>query len=375
MTSTGAFNQQFNLLLLEDSPEDREIYKRRLGSIPGVEFNITEAGNVENAKECITAGDFDCYLIDYNLPDSNGLDFVRYLVDKKNDGTQAAALVIITGQGSEDVASEAFKLGVHEYLTKKTIYDGTLTRPILGAIERAQLTAQIQIVKNELERSNKALSEFTHTAAHDLKSPLRRILSYCEILQDEASSKLNDEENGILERIMVNAKRMRELVDSLLTYSLISAENEGKAKTDLKMLAEQTVDEFEPQLKETGGRVEVFDLPEAVVHDIRIRQLFQNLISNALKYKSDKAPHIIINAEDEGDYLIISVKDNGEGISSEHRKDIFKDFKRLHANEDIEGTGLGLSICKKIAELHGGDIWLESEPGIGSTFFIKIRKA
>lgn len=374
MTSTGAFNQQFNLLLLEDSPEDREIYKRRLGAIPGIEFNITEAGNVENAKECIIAGDFDCYLIDYNLPDSNGLDFVRYLIDKKNDSAQAAALVIITGHGSEDVASEAFKLGVHEYLTKKAIYDGTLTRPILGAIERAQLTAQIQIVKNELERSNKALSEFTHTAAHDLKSPLRRILSYCEILQDEASGKLNEEENGILERIMVNAKRMRELVDSLLTYSLISAENEGKAKSDLKLLAEQTVDEFEPQLKETQGKVEVFDLPEVVVHDIRIRQLFQNLISNALKYKSDKPPHIIINSEDDGDYVIISVKDNGEGISSEHRKDIFKDFKRLHANEDIEGTGLGLSICKKIAELHGGDIWLESEPGVGSTFFIKLRK-
>lgn len=371
---SGSFEQHFNLLLLEDSPEDREMYKRHLGAIPGIQFSITEAGSFANAKKFVSESDFDCYVIDYNLPDCNGLDFVRYIMDAKNESAHSSAFVIVTGQGNEDVASEAFKLGVHEYLTKKNISNGALTRPILGAIERAQLTAQIQLVKHELERSNKALTEFTHTAAHDLKSPLRRIVSYCEILQEDAGHKLNDEENAILERIMVNAKRMRELVDSLLTYSLINAENEVKEKTDLKALLDEIVDEFDPHIIEHEARIEVKNLSEAVVHEVRIRQLFQNLISNAIKYKSEKPPHIIIDCKDEGEYLVISVADNGEGISKEHQADIFKDFKRLHANEDIEGSGLGLSICKKIAQLHGGKIWLESEPGVGTTFFIKIRK-
>lgn len=371
---SSSFDQHYNLFMLDDSPEDREIYKRRLSKIPGVEFDITETGNIDQAKQMTLGRHFDCYIIDYNLPNSNGLEFIKYLQENRREYTKAAALIVVTGQGSEDIASEAFKLGAHEYLTKKSLSEAaSFNRPLMNAIERAQLTTQLQSYRDQLQRSHRDLSEFTHMAAHDLKSPLRRILSYCEILEEDAAERLNNEDKSILSRMSLNAKRMRELIDSLLAYSLVNANDEGKQEVDLREMVHDIVSEFQHQLEEDGGKISVDFLPRVSVFPIRMRQLLTNLISNARKYKSERPLHIEITASQEDDNLIIAVKDNGLGIDAAQCDEIFKDFKRLHPNEEIEGTGLGLSICKKIAQRHGGDIWVESEPGVGSTFYFTIK--
>ena len=369
------FSQKFDVLLLDDCQEDRELYKRHMTSMAGVEFCVSEADSVLNAKEQANSQHFDCYVVDYNLPDATGLDFVRHITEQKGEQSKDAAIMVVTGQGSEEIAADAFKLGVHEYLTKKSVSEGFFARPLLSAIEKAQLTAQLRIFRDKLERSNRDLSEFTHTAAHDLKSPLRRISSYCEILQEDASERLNDDEKGILQRMMINARRMQNLIDSLLSYSLIEYDEEQRQEVSLHELVQDVLAEFQPHIDDVGGSILIkSDLPKLCIYPTRLRQLLANLISNAIKYRSEKRSlKVVIDSKVDGEFTVISVRDNGQGVDPSKKEEIFKDFKRLHSSEDVEGTGLGLSICKKIAQRHGGDIWVESKPSYGSEFYVSIK--
>lgn len=366
--------EHYKVLLVEDGPEDREMYKRLLGKSAGARFTTSEAGSVADAKRMTDSDDYDCYVVDYNLPDADGIEFIRYLMDDA-DRRHGRAIVMVTGQGSEEIAVEALKMGADDYITKKNISDGVFVRPLLNAIERAQLTSKILHYQNELERSNRELSDFTHTASHDLKAPLRRIISYCDILNEEAAPRLQDEDKKILERMQLNARRMQQLIDGLLSYSLIQYEKEEKATCDLNILLSELIDEFEPQIAECKAVIHAGRLPVLRAYPLRMRQLFSNLLSNALKYRSSRVPDITITANSNGDIYTFYVKDNGCGISPEFHRDIFHDFKRLHSNDDIEGTGLGLPICRKIVEMHGGKIWVESMPDDGATFIFTIRSA
>ena len=370
---SNPMHPRFDVLLLEDSPEDAELYRRQLAAIPNINFQITEANSVQKAKDSAVNRHFDCYVVDYNLPDASGLDFIRHLLEKNEEADLNAAIVFVTGQGDEELAAEAFRLGVHEYLTKKNVSEGRFARPVMNAIEKAQLMVQLHHFRDRLEQSNKDLSTFAHTAAHDLKSPLRRILSYCEIMQEDAAERLNDEDKRILERMRVNAGRMQSMVENLLSYSLIEYDEERKEMTDLGALVRDIVNEFQEQIEHEEACVTVGYLPTLPLYKERVRQLFSNLISNALKYKSEKPPRIDISGEDGEALVKVAVSDNGRGIPLGQKEQVFRDFKRLHAQEDIEGTGLGLSICKKIVERHGGEIWVDSEPDQGSTFYFTLK--
>lgn len=360
---------RYSVLLLEDGPEDRQLYKRLLMKWPNIEFIIAEADNVELAHSLTQQTHFDCCVVDYQLPDADGIDFIR---DFKTQDGKSTALIMVTGQGSEEVAVEALKLGAHDYITKNNISDGIFVRPLLNAIERAQLTGKVRHYQKELERSNEELSVFTHTASHDLKAPLRRITSYCDILREDAADRLDDEDKRILERMILNARRMQQLIDTLLSYSLIQSEKEEQQMVNLEKMIGEITDEFEPQIRECGAKIDVKRLPEMTVYPFRMRQLWTNLISNALKYRADKPPRITISAKKKDMAVEFRIEDNGQGIPEEYQKMIFTDFKRLHSQEEVEGTGLGLPICRKIVTMHGGQIGVESQPGKGSTFYFTL---
>lgn len=362
----------YKVMILEDGPEDREMYKRLLKKSSHGQFTVTEVGTVSEAKTVCAEKSFDCFVVDYHLPDAHGIEFIKFLTHDAQT-LHGAAIVMVTGQGSEEIAVEALKLGADDYITKKNISDGIFVRPLLNAIERAQLTAKILHYQNELERSNKELSDFTHTASHDLKAPLRRIISYSDILKEDAADRLSDEDKQILERMRINAARMQQLIDGLLTYSLIQYEKEEREHIDLNGLISEIIDEFDPQISECDAVVTVEKLPAFNGYPLRMRQLFSNLISNALKYKGEAPPRIRISSTSGEETTTIRVEDNGQGIPAQYHKDIFHDFKRLHSNEEVEGTGLGLPICRKIVQMHGGKIWVESEPGKGSAFVFTLR--
>lgn len=359
--------RKISLFILEDNPEDIALYKRRLDRQNEYAFDITTASSIAEAQKLCADTDFDCYVVDFRLPDGEGLDFIYYLTQDRGMATPGAILMI-TGQGNEEIAVEAMKSGVHDYLTKRSISEGFFVRPLLNAIQRAELSSQILYYQRELERSNQELSDFTHTASHDLKAPLRRIISYCEMLEEDAAERLTEEERGMLARMTLNASRMQTLISDLLMFSQIQSQKEEAVETNLTQLVSEIVEELADPLSQHDAKVEIGELPSVTIYPVRVRQLFANLLSNALKYKSENAPRISIRYEESDKEGCFVVEDNGMGIPKEFHDDIFKDFKRLHNQEDIEGTGLGLPICRKIVNKHHGRIWVESEPGKGSKF-------
>ncbi len=225
-----------------------------------------------------------------------------------------------------------------------------------------------------LQHVNTNLNEFAAIAAHDLKSPLRTMSMYLQLLNSDIhqQQQLNTEE--IMKSILDSSKRMRTLVDDLLTYS--SAEN-MEIKTEpvsLENVVKSVVENLQKDIQDCSAHVEFESLPKLVAEPKSLYALLQNLIANALKYRSEKMPDIKISAEETANNWTISVKDNGIGFDMTKAEDIFRPFKRLSENKHVSGTGLGLAICKKIIERHKGKIWAISQPGKGSTFLFTIPK-
>ncbi len=362
----------FNVLIVEDSPEDRELYRRILNRNGGT-FKLHEAVNIDEGLDVAQRQHLDCIVLDYQLPDGDGIDFIHKYQDTKL--ANGAAIVMVTGRGSERTAVEAMKLGALDYITKSSILEGFFTQSILNAIERQHLKEEIVRYQHELERSYQALSEFSHTASHDLKAPLRHIISYCNLIKEDFSSKLDAQGLEYIKRLSVNAARLQKLVDDLLAYSEAANSREEKASVDCNALVAEIVEVLEEPIRETKATINAPGLPVINAFPLRMKQLFQNLISNALKYRDASRPPVInIAVKDKGTEYQFSVADNGCGIEPEYANVIFQAFKRLHSRDEIEGSGLGLSICRKIVEMHGGTIWVESEPGKGSTFYFTIPK-
>jgi signal transduction histidine kinase len=362
----------FKVLIVEDSPEDRELYRRMLKR-HGSTFQVFEATNVDDGLRLAEEQPMDCIILDYQLPDGDGLDFIHKYQQSKY--ARSAAIVMVTGRGSERTAVEAMKLGALDYITKSSILEGFFTQSVLNAVERQHLKEEVVRYQQELERSYQALSEFTHTASHDLKAPLRHIGSYCQIILEEYGDKLGDKGAEYVRRLGVNAKRLQALVDDLLAYSEAMNAKEEKVPVDCGAVVAEVLESFEEPVKESGAKIVATNLPVVTAGPLRMKQMFQNLISNALKYRSpDRDLVVTVSAEDKGSEYLFSVADNGLGIDPAHRTTIFQPFKRLHSRDEIEGTGLGLSICRKIAEIHQGRIWVDSEPGKGSVFYFTIPK-
>ena len=362
----------FKILIVEDSPEDRELYRRMLKR-NGNTFQIHEAANLDEGLQLAQGQKMDCIILDYQLPDGDGIDFIHKYQEQGRQGN--AAIIMVTGRGSERTAVEAMKLGALDYITKSSILEGFFTQSVLNAIERQHLKEEIVRYQQELERSYRTLSEFTHTASHDLKAPLRHIGSYCDLIREEFADKLGEKGAQYVARLGVNAKRMQLLVDDLLAYSEAMNVKEEWVLVDCKAVVAEVLEMHEETIRETGAAVTVGALPDIMGYPLRMKQLFQNLISNAFKYRNPARPlKVLVKGEDRGAEYLFSVEDNGQGIDQEYLGVIFQPFKRLHTRDEIEGTGLGLSICRKITDMHGGRIWVESEPGKGSVFYFTILK-
>jgi len=240
--------------------------------------------------------------------------------------------------------------------------------------ERKRHELQIKNQNKLLKANNKELEQFTYIASHDLQEPLRALVSFSELLKDEFGEQLGAKGNEYVEFILKSSMRMQELVKGLMDYSRI-----GKAKeltvVDCNILVKEVLSDLSLLIKEKKAEVIVQTLPMIKGHEIELRLLFQNLIDNALKFaRKDGVPKLAISAHTRGKNWLFSVRDNGIGIAEKDRQKIFTIFKRLHNRNDFEGTGIGLSHCKKIVEVHGGAIWVDSKPGEGSTFNFTITE-
>jgi signal transduction histidine kinase len=365
-------NEYLRILVIDDSLDDRELYSRLLKKRNDINFEIYET---DNAKDGLNIGhekNPDCIIVDYQLPGDNGIEFIQAY--KENNGDSATAIIMVTGHGNEAAAVEAMKLGALDYIQKSQIPEDFFVQNILNTIEHARLKEKIVRYQQNLEKSNKALLEFAHTAAHDLKGPARHIASYCELLKDSIGTQLSSDSLAYIDRMMVNAHRLQKLIDDLLDYSRAMHSKEEKKEVDLGKVIHDIPDDLETMILDNNAVIITDKLPTISAYPLRINQLFQNLISNAIKYRNQDDPIITISCNDKGKFYQFSIHDNGMGIDKEYQEVIFKPFQRLHTQEKIEGTGLGLAICKKAVNMHNGKIWVESKTGEGSTFHFTIQK-
>lgn len=247
---------------------------------------------------------------------------------------------------------------------------GTVAR-MAGSI---QDISERKAFEQALQQSNKDLEQFAYIASHDLQEPLRKVASFCGLLREEYWERFDEDGRKYLDFAVGGATRMRSLIQDLLMYSRIGSDKNRSQQIDSEAALQDAIIALDSAIAESDAQITHDPLPNVIAEEREIAQLFQNLIGNALKYRSKATPEIHIHAVVSGESWQFSVADNGIGVEPEYRERIFGIFKRLHTREEYSGTGIGLAICKRIIDQLGGRIWAEPTPGQGCTICFTIPK-
>jgi PAS domain S-box-containing protein len=265
-------------------------------------------------------------------------------------------------------------------LSVSEMYFGS-TRKFSGIIRdvsaRVEQEEEREKLIDKLTDSNEELERFAFVCSHDLQEPLRMVRSFSEKLQDHIADSLEHDVKGkkYFNFVIDGAARAQTLITDILTYSSISTDTHMLERVSIEQIITIIKSNMLDTAERTTGSITFDPLPYLQGNKTQLFQLFQNLINNGLKYqRPDVEPHVHISVEDSGQHWTFSIKDNGIGMEKRHLKKIFEVFQRLHRRSQYAGTGVGLSICKKVTERHGGIIWVESEKGVGSTFYVKLLK-
>jgi light-regulated signal transduction histidine kinase (bacteriophytochrome) len=234
-------------------------------------------------------------------------------------------------------------------------------------------TLELYTKNTELEKKNREMEQFSYISSHDLQEPLRTVSNFADLLSRNYSDKLDETARKSFEFIQEATGRMRALIKGLLDYSQLGRDKTVKL-TDCNKIVQEVISDLGGSIEQVHASIKVGTLPHINAYEVELRLLFQNLISNAIKFRRSHVPlEVFVTAERNADEWKFCVKDNGIGIEKSFLHKIFILFQRLHGRKEYEGIGIGLAHCKKIAELHRGDIWVESESGAGSAFFFTIK--
>jgi light-regulated signal transduction histidine kinase (bacteriophytochrome) len=225
-------------------------------------------------------------------------------------------------------------------------------------------------VNEELRRSNVEIEQFAHVASHDLQEPLRMVTGYLQLIERRYADKLDKDCREFMGFAVDGSKRMKSLIKDLLEFS--RAGNAKFREVDIGSLLNHALGNLKTTVDESGAKVTFDPMPALVGDPVLLTQVFQNLIGNAIKFQKDHAPRVHVSVYPQDGDWVFSIRDNGIGIEPRHVDRIFRIFERLHSIEEYSGSGIGLAITRKIVERHGGKIWVESQPGSGSTFFFSL---
>jgi signal transduction histidine kinase len=361
-------------LLLEDSVEDSELISHQIKS-GGFDFTCAIVQTVEQFRTEIRARHPDIVLADYNLGQWTGMDALEILCQENLD----IPLILVTGALGEVKAVDCIKQGAADYVLKAGL--SRLPLAIRRTLEEKRLREQRKHAEEELAakvkelaRSNRDLEQFAFVASHDLQEPLRMVASYTQLLAERYRGKLDENADKYIGYAVEGALRMQALIRDMLAFSRIGRSGNPRGGADCDTAVKAALLNLAAVVAESKATIIYEALPSVAVELTQLIQLFQNLIGNAIKFRGKEAPIIRISAEPQDLRWQFSVSDNGIGIAAEHQDVIFVIFQRLHARDDYEGNGLGLAICQKIVEQSGGKIWIESEPGQGSTFRFTLPK-
>ncbi len=337
------------------------------------------AGIPENAIEGIQSLDYGRAFCDCAALDGNRIvaEYIPSVPDERTElvksyGIHAYACHPLLAPDGKVIGTLSFGTRSREIFRPEDLsLMKAVADQVAAALIRIQSEEALHRTAEELARSNKDLEQFAYVASHDLREPLRTVTGFVQILQDRYQDKLDARAGEYINFAVEGARRMQQLIDDLLTYSRVGSSAAIKLWNTQKSL-DRALSFLKGSIAESKAWITVDPMPTLYADGTLLAQVFQNLIGNAIKFRSEAPPEIHIGAKRSKDAWLFWVKDNGIGMDPEYSQKIFVIFKRLHTRDKYPGTGIGLAICKKIVEQHGGEIWVESESGKGSTFYFTL---
>ncbi|MFC7231493.1 PAS domain-containing protein [Saliphagus sp. GCM10025308] len=280
----------------------------------------------------------------------------------------------IRGRARGESSSFEIELGEHVYQLQ-TVPIRDESGGVFAALGMSQDITERRTYERKLEASNERLEQFAYAASHDLQEPLRMVSSYLQLIERRYGEALDEDGEEFLEFAVDGAERMREMIDGLLEYSRVETQGNAFEPVDLETVLSDAQADLRFPIQESGADVTAESLPRVEGDPTQLRQVFQNLLSNAIEYSGDEPPRVHVTAERADDVWEVSVRDEGIGIDPDDTDRIFEVFQRLHSQEEHAGTGIGLALCRRIVERHGGTIRADSEPGVGTTFTFTLPTA
>ncbi|MDN3581790.1 sensor histidine kinase [Mucilaginibacter flavus] len=364
-----AISGQSKILFLEDEEIDITFIKRKFIKLnPQYECDVTTS--IAELREQVGLKDYDLIVSDFNLPDGTAFDSIAIAT------AADIPIVIVTAQGSEKTAVELMKAGAADYLIKdKNMGEHML---ILPSIVKSVLNFKKQETYNSdllemLRLKNQDLERFAHIIAHDLRSPIASavlLIDTLQILGEDLSPDLQETMNMLTEV----SHNMTNTIEGIYQYTVMDSQADAFVKVDMTKAAEEALQNLQNKVNECGAIVKIETMPQMEANYVQMVQLFQNLMGNGIKYRGNKTPELTVRSFKQGDEQVFAISDNGIGIAKENHKKIFEIFSRLHNSaSEYEGVGMGLTIVKRILERHNGRIWVESDLGMGTTFFFGLK--
>jgi len=409
---TSLVIQNKRLLAIDDSPTYLEFLSE---SLKQEGFTVTKATNGKDALNLLKQNQYDCILVDLMMPEMDGIELCKKIINMRYQTLSFPGLLMLTIQDNKEDMARALEAGADDFVGKsndisviKARIKALLRRKIIqdenqkiteelkikaieseknriekeAAESKAKLAEELQntvkkleneiierkIIEQKLKRSNADLEQFAYMSSHDLQAPLVSIIAFSQLLLKDYQDKFTKESKEDIDFIISASLRMERLLKDLLNYSRVGKKITMK-RISLRLCADQAILNLKTIINNADASIIIDDLPEVDGDETLLIQLYQNLINNALKFKSQKKTIIYITANHNGNNWIFGVKDNGIGIELQHLDKLFLPFNRLHSSEEYSGSGIGLAICKKVVQLHDGKIWVESEgKNKGTTF-------
>lgn len=363
---------QLRVLQVEDNDLDAELVAQSLRK-GGFSASVAVVQTEAEFERQLHAHRPDVVLADYNLPQWKGMEALDVLRRQGLD----IPVILVSGALGDVKAVECIKQGATDYVLKDGL--ARLPEAVRRALqEKRQLRLRRQAEEDlarkveELARSNAELEQFAYIASHDLQEPLRMVAAYTQLLAERYRGRLDADADKFMGYACEGAIRMQALIQDLLAFSRVGRNNNACQLVECDAAMEQVLLSLGPAIRESGAVVTHPALPAVWADRSQMTQVFQNLIGNAIKFRGNEPPAISVRAEKTGEHWLFSVSDNGIGIDPQYAESVFVVFQRLHTRTEYAGNGIGLAICKKIVERCGGKIWVESQPGHGSTFKFTI---
>jgi signal transduction histidine kinase len=371
------------VLLVDDDEDEYLLVRRYLSHARTGSFQVNWVPSIEAALGEMEGERYDVCLLDYQLGEQTGLELLREMRNRGYD----LPVVLLTGHGSLELDLSAMESGAFEYLEKNELTPSMLERTIRYTLAahkarmdlrkaNEELERRVQERTAELNRSNRELEQFARMVASDLQEPLHALDRQIEGLKASADVPAPGDERpplrAALDSVLQAVRNMELLIESILDYSQVGRETRPLEPVDLNAAFEEARAQLQGPLTESGTRVRVESLPTVRGNRELLRGLFRNLLDNAIRFRGAEPPEVEVWAERKGSMWLVRVRDNGVGVDPEEAGEIFMMFHKGSRHAERAGIGMGLAMCRKIVQYHGGRIWVDGEPGRGSTFCFSL---